>query len=401
MFITTCLALALLAAASPEVDVQTSDQQSVQGTLVSADPASLVVRSAGQDRQLPVASLLHVTLPAAASLNPEKPIVVVELTDHSLLAATDYQTTGGTARVVLVGGATAEIPTRQIRAVHFQAAGERDEKLNQQWSEILAAKAAADLLVVRKKGALDYLEGIVKDLGAETLAFELDRETIQVKRPKIEGLVYYHAAGEALPAAACEVTVAGGTRLAARTVRLAEDKWQVATVAGINLTLPVDQVSELDYSAGKIRYLSEIEPELAQYTPLFGPKEPLPSLAELLRPRRDLGLEQSPLKLDGQTYRKGLAVHSRSRLAYRLPGEFAHFQATVGIDDNVREAGSAVLEIKGDGKSLWQGTLRGTEPAQQLDLPIAGVGRLEIIVDFGDDLDIADHVDLCDAKVTK
>lgn len=394
------LVLALLSA-SPEVEVQTTDQRSVQGTLLSADQAGLTVRADGKDQQLPVASLLRVALPAAASLRPEKHTVLVELTDHSVLAATDYRTTGGTAHVVLVGGATAEVPTRSIRAVRFQLAGERDDKLNEQWSEILATKAAGDLLVVRKKGNLDYLEGVVKDLGPESLEFELDREPIQVKRVKIEGLVYYHAAGDALPEAAAEVAVVGGTRLATLSVRLADDGWQVATACGLKVTLPVGQVSEVDYSAGKIRYLSDLDPELAEYIPLFAPKEPLAALAELFRPRRDSGLEQNPLKLDGKVYKKGLAVHSRSRLIYRLPGQFQHFQAAVGIDDQVRDAGSAILEIKADGKSLWRGTLRGTEPAQQLDLPVAGAARLEIVVDFGDDLDIADQVDLCDARVTR
>lgn len=390
-----------LLAAGPQVEVQTTDQQTVQASLIKADETGLSLRAEGQERDLPLAALLRVTVPAAASLRPEKYNTLVELIDHSLLAATDYQTAGGTAQVVLVGGATVQVPTRLIRAVRFQAAGERDDKLNQQWAEILGTKAAGDMLVVRKKGALDYLEGVIKDLGKESLEFELDREPIQVKRVKVEGLVYYHAAGEPLPEAAVEVAMAGGTRLAARTARLAEDQWKIATAAGLDLSLPVGQVSELDYSAGKLRYLSDLEPELAQYTPLFPPKEPLASLDELLRPRRDMGLEQNPLKLDGKTYKKGLAVHSRSRVVYRLPGQFQHFQATVGIDDSVRDAGNAVLEIKADGKSLWRGTLRGTEPAQRLDLPIAGAGRLEIVVDFGDDLDIADHVDLCDAKVTR
>jgi hypothetical protein len=36
-----------------------------------------------------------------------------------------------------------------------------------------------------------------------------------------------------------------------------------------------------------------------------------------------------------------------------------------------------------------------------LNLPLLGVRRLEILVDFSDDLDIGDFVDLCEARVTK
>jgi hypothetical protein len=401
MPLSSLLILSLLAAVGPEVQVQTSDQQTIQGTLTGIDEAGLAVRVGQQDRRFALNTLLSVSLPASSSLNPEKYNTLVELTDRSLLAATDYQVTGDAARVVLVGGARVEVPTRAIRSVRFQAAGERDEKSNKQWSEIVESKATADLLVVRKKGSLDYLEGVLQDLNSESLKFELDREPINVKRPKIEGLVYYHSAGEALPEPICEVSAIGGTRLSVRSVRLSDGQFKIVTTAGASLTFQADQASELDFSAGKVRYLSDLETETAEYTPFFATKEPLPVLMDFFRLRQDVGLEQGPLKLDGKTFRKGLAVHSRSRLAYRLPGEFNRLTAVVGIDDNVREGGNARLEIKGDGRSLWQGTVRGTEPAQNVDIAVAGVRRLEIIVDYGDDLDIADHVDLCDAKVTK
>jgi hypothetical protein len=45
--------------------------------------------------------------------------------------------------------------------------------------------------------------------------------------------------------------------------------------------------------------------------------------------------------------------------------------------------------------------VRGSDPPQNLDLDVAGVRDLEILVDFGGDLDIADHLDLADAKVVK
>ncbi len=94
-------------------------------------------------------------------------------------------------------------------------------------------------------------------------------------------------------------------------------------------------------------------------------------------------------------------MHSRSEVGYRLPGKYRRFKALVGIDDAVRPGGDAQLEIRGDGKLLWEGRIRGSEPAQPLDLDIAGVKRIDILVDFGADLDIADVVDLCEARMIK
>jgi hypothetical protein len=50
---------------------------------------------------------------------------------------------------------------------------------------------------------------------------------------------------------------------------------------------------------------------------------------------------------------------------------------------------------------LWEGDVRGTDPAQQLELDVAGVRRLEILADYGEGLDVGDRLDLAEAQVTK
>jgi hypothetical protein len=43
----------------------------------------------------------------------------------------------------------------------------------------------------------------------------------------------------------------------------------------------------------------------------------------------------------------------------------------------------------------------GRDKAFPVDLDITGVKRLKILVDFGEEMDIADHLNLCDARLTK
>jgi alpha-galactosidase len=147
--------------------------------------------------------------------------------------------------------------------------------------------------------------------------------------------------------------------------------------------------------------LSDLEPESVEFTPLFGFKQSPPGLLEYYAYRRDVGFAKNPLRLDGKVYQKGLALASRTKLAYKLPGKFRVFRATVGIDDSVRETGSVKVEIKGDGKRLWQSDVRGSEPARELELEISGVRRLEVVVDYGEGLDVGDRLDLAEAQVTK
>ena len=284
--------------------------------------------------------------------------------------------------------------------MRFQPAGD-DPTLAEQWSEILKNKAASDILITRKEGQLDFLEGILGDITVEVCNFEIDKEEIPVKRTKVEGIKYFHPAAAALAEAVGQLHTADGWRLSVERATLSGDGVAIKTTAGIELTLPLEKLARLDLTSGKIAYLSDLEPESANFTPFFGAKQPLPTLADFYTYRRDIGFEKQPLALDGKIYRKGLALQSRTVLVYKLPGAFRLFKAVVGIDDSTRAAGVAKVLLKADGKTVWEGEVRGSEPPRELDLDITGAKRLEVVADYGPQQDIGDRVDFGDARVTK
>jgi hypothetical protein len=346
-------------------------------------------------------SLAAVTRKQPIATGEAKPTVAVELLDQSIVMGMDYTVSGPTAQITLPGGAKLSVSTKNIRSVRFGAIDQYDPKLTKQWTEIVESKAAGDLLVVRKNGALDYLEGVLGNIGADTCKFELDKESIPVKRPKIEGLVYFHPNPPELPEANGRLTLADGGAWSLRSTQLTDGKLKITTPSGMELDIELDNVTRFDFSTGKVAYLSDLEPESATFAPYIGFSDDASSFGEVYQYRRDTGFEQSPLKLDGKTYRKGLALQSRTSLIYKLPGKFRLFRAVVGIDDLTRETGDVRLEIKGDGKTLWQGEVTGSQPARELELELAGVKRLEILADYGGGLDIGDRLDLCEARVTK
>lgn len=401
MLIWNCLLSAVLAAGATEFEVQTIDGRSAVGRVTQLNAQELVLDTADGPAKFGLGTLAGLARKPPAAIDERKASVRVELLEGSILAATDYTVRGGTAHLVLTAGAKLEVPTRVIRSVRFGPAADRDPKLTKQWSQITESKADGDLLVVRKNGALDYLEGVLGDMDADTCSFELDKETFSFKRPKVEGVVYFHPQGVDLPEATGYLVATDGSRWALRTAELAEDSFKVTTPSGISLEVSLEQVARFDFSSGKIVYLSDVEPESATYVPFLGLAEEPQSFREYYQYRRDIGFEQNPLRLDGKTYRKGLSLASRTMLVYKLPGKFRLFRTVIGIDDSVRETGDVRVEIKGDGKILWQGEVRGSDPARELELEIGGVKRVEILADYGAGLDIGDRLDLCDARVTK
>ena len=119
--------------------------------------------------------------------------------------------------------------------------------------------------------------------------------------------------------------------------------------------------------------------------------------------QKDRALDGGPLSLEGKTYLRGIAMHSRTQVVYRLNGEFRRFQTVLGIDDSVGSNGHVDVTIKGDDRVLFSGILTGRDNprARPLDLDITGLRRLEIFVDYGRNRDEADHVDFCEARIIK
>ncbi len=402
MMIWTLLAAAL-AAAPADFEAQTLDGRSVVGRLEKLDSKELTLATDAGPQTLALAALASAR-PHVAAAQPEataRASVWVELVDDSLLAAESYTVGHGQAKI-LVGGEALEAPARSIRWVRFSNPAAADEKLAGQWADVLAAKPLGDLLVVRKNDSLDYLEGVVGDLDETTCKFELDKEPRSVKRTKIEGIVYFHARPAELGEPLGIAETRGGTRLALGSVALADGRLQATTTAGLKLSLPLDEVARFDFSAGKIAFLSDLTPESFKYVPYFGFKDQPAAVSEFYAFRRDSGFDQQPLKLDGKTYAKGLALASRSTLVYRLPGKFRLLKTVIGIDDSAGEGGDVHVEFHGDGgKMLWQGDVRAADAPRELEIDVAGVKRLEIVVDYGGDLDIGDWLDLAEARVTK
>jgi hypothetical protein len=67
----------------------------------------------------------------------------------------------------------------------------------------------------------------------------------------------------------------------------------------------------------------------------------------------------------------------------------------------VRPNGNVRLVIQGDDRVLLETSVAGTEAARLVDLDLTGVRRLSILVDFGENLDVADHLDLAEARIVK
>ena len=147
--------------------------------------------------------------------------------------------------------------------------------------------------------------------------------------------------------------------------------------------------------------MSDLEPVKEAWQPYLGAASVSDSTRRLFAIRRDQNFHGEPIRLDEQEFRKGLAIHSRTEVSYRLPGEFGRLQAVIGIDASQKSHGNVRLEIRGDNRVLLDQTVAGNQPPQQVELDISEVGRLTILVDFGEGWDIGDQLLLGGARIIR
>jgi M6 family metalloprotease-like protein len=107
-----------------------------------------------------------------------------------------------------------------------------------------------------------------------------------------------------------------------------------------------------------------------------------------------------PLRINGQTFQKGLGVHAQSDVRYALNGHFTTFSAVVGIDDEVGDLGSVVFEVWKDGVRAWSSPrLTGRDAGVPVTLDVTSTQELRLVVTTAGDGNLFDHADWADAKV--
>lgn len=389
----------LLIAVLPAVELRTLEGENVVGELEACDAAAVRIKGAEGSREFAAEEVWEIAPveAAGAAKNPDAKLSV-ELTDGSLLWATDFRVENGAAQVKLGNGETVAAPTAGVASVKFDVPTD----LEAQWQEILKKKVAGDLVVVQRDGALDYLEGVLGDTDQDgTFQFSLDGDSLPVKRKRLAGIIYFHkAAGDAQPSVAA-VTDAAGNRFAAAELHYAEGKVSGKTAAGASWSVPLETLAKIDFSQGRVAFLSDLPPTRQEWTPYVGGVKLPRSVAAYYAPKSNRGFEAQDLRLAGQRFTKGLALHSRTEAVYRLDGQYRRFQALAGIDDRTEGLGAVRLVIRGDDRQLWEGEIAAGDEPVLLNLATDNVRALSILVDYGAGQDTADHLNLCDAKVIR
>ena len=416
-----------LVVAVPELRVTTLTGEKLEGELRELDADGLVIESEGNRQQFAWPALLEVRpLTAVQPTGALATSATAELTDGTIIPLSDFRAVGGNAtltfdRAVFRESATdtsanlgrLEIPVEKLTAVHLLPPS---DDVRRQWHEIRSLALPSDVLIVRKQGgiAVDFLEGVVGDVSDERIEFELDGDPLRVRRGKVDGFILFRRAPGDLAAAQCRVRGLSGLDAPAQRVVWRENVLQITTRGGVVLHWPWSDIQAIDFSTGKLVYLSDLTPVMASWEPKIALPNGVTAVEQFNRPRMDESFAGSKLGLlwpggEGASaarsvtrkYEKGVAVRSRSILLFDIPAGFRRFVVMAGIDPAMQRLGHVRLRVEIDGASAFDEEIRGGQTPRALDLDVVGRRQLRIEVDFGDQSDWGDSLHLVEARFTK
>jgi hypothetical protein len=246
-----------------------------------------------------------------------------------------------------------------------------------------------EALFVRANIGFDVVAGTLHQFGAAGIRFQAESG-----EPRWFATGDYFAlrlAGATAPAEPPTALLLTRTadRLGVRSASATEEAWTLRGDGDHDLRLRVGDLGCLTFVGEGAVFASDLTPSEVRESSVDGD-----ALWSWQRDRSALG---GPLQVAGRAHGKGLGVHSRSRLAFRVPDGAARFWTRVGIDDSSSELplrADVDVAIEIDGKVVFQ--KRGLHSGEVVDagmLPVKPGGTLVLEVDFGRGRDLGDRVD--------
>lgn len=419
----TILKLAILAStmwqtAGWQATVSTMEGRSFQGEVATVTAKAVMMELGTESATIPVDSVLNINFQ-----NPEAPgnnaavqqQTAVQLRDGSILSAESLAATAD--EISLTNDALKELKFARsiVRAIRLKP---MQQEFELQWDGFMSRSEDKDLLVIQKRNSdgLDFLAGNIAAINETEILFLLDGDEIPVPRTRVFGIVFAELSESNLKGSIMLRTTDGQV-IMANSVEFAANEFRIETSWRQSLKLPQGTVTEIDFSSGRLHYLSDLKPITEEYFGLDPVGQEWGTLFDADRKTRT-GLSSQwkmstdrfmnngrpSLTLRSKTYSKGLCLFPSAKVEYALDRQYSQFTAIVGVDDDVafqqpRKGQQTMVELRveADGEILFQQLISAIADPIKLNLPVTNRNTLSIFVDFGDNSSVCDYLDLANA----
>jgi len=368
------------------------DGRSLEGTVQSID-AEGRVRLAGRSETVDLQGLRSIDRGGAVQPDADQAPCDVFLVGGGVLRAHDLMFDGSAFAVDWAYGTEQPLPLAAVRAVRLGRGTEEDGAEPSGFQAARTdAEARRDELFALVDGRVQVVRGALQHIDPSDVQFIWNDATRRVARSKVYGVVLARSGPAPDHTGQCLVRLEDGSSFWMTVRSLEKGRLTGAVAGGAVMAVPWSAVARLQVRSRRMVFLSDLDPVEVDQQPLVTFAGPW---------RRDRNVVGGPLTLGDRVYEKGLGVHSRCRLVYDLGGRYDVFAATIGVDASAGGRGDCVFKVHADDKELLAKRMTGAGKPHTVRLPIKGASRLALTVEWGEDMDLADRADWCDARLLK
>jgi len=318
----------------------------------------------------------------------------------------DAKTVTGTTKLL----GKIRLPQTSLRAILLSAPAEPTEQTRFVDAMLDEEETDDQLLLVGGDVFRGKLIGISKhsdleDRPASVVRFKTELGPIEMADSHVAAIACAAQKEKPPVAALWEIGLRDGSRLRVRSLVADAKQLRIELTDGTALVgSDVRDIVSLQSLGTEVCYLSDLD--ASDYRHVAYLKIPWPY-------RRDRNVLGGPLKVDGRVYGKGLAMHSASRLAYRLDdsslANYRHFCAEIALDDAASKDaaskdGSVVFHVYLLQDKTWQcvftsPVVRGGERPLAVSVELGQATGLALAIDYADRGDERDYANWLDARL--
>ncbi len=316
-------------------------------------------------------------------------------------------------RIVVYGDlwGQANLPLSQVKGVVFNppvAPLDRDRLHDR----ILTATGASDRLLLENG---DAVTGSVKGLGeaadtassdSPTVVISTEGRDVEIPMDKTAAVVFNPALVETPKHRGLRVLMGfrDGSRAVVEKIAQGRVFTQLELPGRVKLKTDPEMISEeltlLRPFGPRVTYLADLNSIGYKHVPFLDTQWAFQTDRNVLGGR---------LRSGGCVYAKGLGMHTTSRLAYDLDGDYRSFQAEIALDDRAGLGGSVVFRVfLVDSNGKWNREpayespiVRGSAKPITISVDVTGVSRMALIVDFAERGDALDYANWLNARLIK
>ncbi len=365
-------------------EITTLDGQKLAGEIVAIDEAGQI---SGQnlpgDLQLDLLRRIERSVPEQST----KGSIALDLVGGGRIQGDTVTVADEKFHVAWAVGDKLVLPIDVVRAVRLKPA------VTDATFEAALAKPSADhdRLFVEVDGKLTILSGLIESLTAENVVFQYEGEQQTLPLARLFGIVVAQVGTSVKPASGITLELADGSRIVGATKSLADGKLTVS-IGPASAELPWSAVRSMTIRSSRLAFLSDLDPIEVEESRLVTLPQPW---------QRDKSVARKTLTLGERKFDRGIGTHAYSKLVFDVAGNYDAFSAIIGIDAAADRHGDCIFVVVADGQELARERMTGTTEPKELKLDITGVKQLALIVEPGEELDLADLANWADARVIK